>query len=87
MENRYPLLAGSDIVYNEKENADNKGKPDEENTWDKVLETAAIVGGFIWAAAKIVFEITSGLKKGYMDDFLHFENEEELKQILQLHFG
>ena len=29
--------------------------------------------------------IPSGLKKGYMDDFLHFENEEELKQILQ-HF-
>ena len=29
--------------------------------------------------------IPSGLKKGYVDEFLHFENEEELKQILQ-HF-
>ena len=52
------------ILKYEGENADNKGKLDEESTWDEALETAAIVGGFIWAAAKIIFEIIQAVMYG-----------------------
>ena len=54
---------------NKKENADNKGKLDEESTWDEALETAAIVGGFIWAAVKIIFEIIQAVMYGRPPSF------------------
>ena len=54
---------------NKKENADNKGNLDEESTWDEALETAAIVGGFIWAAAKIIFEIIQAVMYGRPPSF------------------
>ena len=87
---------GSDVGYSFKRRVDGEGEDDEIMQIIEIFISLSVIGGYdirltfcTNAYGVINQEVTnlipSGFKKGDLDDFLHFENEEELKQILQ-HF-
>ncbi len=87
---------GSDVGYSFKRRVDGEDEDDEIMQIIEIFISLSVIGGYdirltfcTNAYGVINQEVTnlipSGFKKGDLDDFLHFENEEELKQILQ-HF-